>query len=269
MNTFLKTALSLTKIVALVALFYLFVSMLFSQNITQWLIGLFVLIFITVPTVFVIFFKDKLLPNHPKLASFWKVFKVIYIVSIILYVTMVSIGHWNVGELIKTKNTVNFINSKKITIDDVMGKNLPPAPNQEVNDSTIAGIDANNNYIRDDVELAIFQKYPNSAKIRSAELQYAQEIEDKLNNVFNNDTWVAMAKSENNGISCIVELSFDSYENTKDQIDESDSWTSEVENLVFNTPLRKEKRDTVDKLYQTSYIVGDGECDISPLSLPD
>jgi len=55
------------------------------------------------------------------------------------------------------------INSTVLTLADVMGENLPKKPDQILNDSTIAGIDANNNMIRDDVELAIFEKYPNSA----------------------------------------------------------------------------------------------------------
>ena len=53
-----------------------------------------------------------------------------------------------------------------------MGTNLPPQPYEPENDATVAGLDKNNNGIRDDVELAIFAKYPKSAKIRAAELQY-------------------------------------------------------------------------------------------------
>ncbi len=57
------------------------------------------------------------------------------------------------------------------------GKHLPLTPNKEENDATVAGIDNNGNGIRDDVELAIFAKYPNSAKIRAAELQYAMALQ--------------------------------------------------------------------------------------------
>ena len=50
-----------------------------------------------------------------------------------------------------------------------MGKNLPAQPDQKLNDSTIAGIDENKNGIRDDVELAIFKKYPDNAKTLETE----------------------------------------------------------------------------------------------------
>ena len=53
----------------------------------------------------------------------------------------------------KTEEAVLRIHAQKITLDDVMGTKLPPEPSQELNDSTIEGIDANQNGIRDDVEL--------------------------------------------------------------------------------------------------------------------
>lgn len=268
-NIFLKALISLGKILILSGLVYLFIGLLFIQNTTQLIIGFFILIFITLPTVFIFFFKEKYLSKHPKFITFWKIFRVIYVISIILYIFMTIFGMWRLNEQSKTQKAIEFINSKKITLDDVMGKNLPPVPDQKLNDSTIAGIDANKNYIRDDVELVIFQKYPDSAKIRAAELQYAQEIEDKIINVFNNDTWVAMAKKENNGISCIIDLSFSNYTDTKEQIYKSDDWMKEIENLVFNNDIRKQKRDGIDKFYQASYVVGDGKCDINILSLPN
>ena len=59
----------------------------------------------------------------------------------------------------KTNEQVAKIHNTKLTMDDVTGKNLPPDPGAEA-DKTIAGIDANKNGIRDDVELAIFKEYP-------------------------------------------------------------------------------------------------------------
>ena len=43
---------------------------------------------------------------------------------------------------------------------------------------TIAGIDANKNGIRGDMELAIFKQYPDSAKTRAVLLQYALAFTD-------------------------------------------------------------------------------------------
>ncbi len=55
----------------------------------------------------------------------------------------------------KTEEQVVKIHATKLIMDDVMGVNLPPDPGAEA-DKTVAGIDANKNGIRDDVELAIF-----------------------------------------------------------------------------------------------------------------
>ena len=268
MNIFLKSLVSLIKIIAICAVVYLTLLLFFAQNITQLGIDIFVLLFISLPTIFIIFFKKKFLAKYQKFNILWKIICVIYVISIILYVGLFILGTWHLGEKAKTQKAIDFINSRMITLDDVMGKNLPPEPDQKLNDSTIAGIDTNQNGIRDDVELAIFKKYPDSAKIRAAELQYAVELESELTNIFNNDTWVASAKTENNGISCLVDLCFHNYTDIKDQIHKSEDWEKEVEDLVFNTDARKQKRNEINK-YETSYVVGDGNCDINISSLPN
>ena len=241
---------------------YLTLELPFATNKIQLVIGFFVLIFITLPTIFIIFFKDNFLKKYPKFVIFWKVYRVFYAVIFVLYIAAWIFGVWHLSYIDKTQKTINFINSEKITLDDVMGKNLPPSPDQKINDSTVAGIDANKNYIRDDVELAIFKKYPNSARIRAADLQYAQELQLKLISVYNGDTWIASAKNENNGISCIVKTAFGEYSATRDQIDKSREWQGEVELLVFNTNIRQGRAEAIDK-YEKVYVVGDGQCDIS------
>jgi len=190
------------------------------------------------------------------------------VVFVVLFIGFAILGFWHKAQLKKTADAIERINARKIDLDDVMGKNLPPKPDQQLNDSTVAGIDANNNGIRDDVELAIFEKYPNSAKIRAAMLQYAQELQSEFSDIFNNDTWIAVAKDENNGISCLVDLAFGEYNNTVDQINKSKEWIEEIEKLVFNNDLRVKKREYI-KRYETAYAVGDGKCDISLSYLQD
>ncbi|MDP2648392.1 MAG: hypothetical protein Q8P19_00655, partial [bacterium] len=94
----------------------------------------------------------------------------------------------------KTADAVAFIKSRHITMADVDGQHLPPPPDPAEVDATVEGIDANQNGIRDDVELAIFKKYPNDARIRAAELQYAMTEQMYLTQVFNTETWKAVAE---------------------------------------------------------------------------
>ena len=102
-----------------------------------------------------------------------------------LYAVLVGFRTFVLFDEEKTAEAVAQIHAQKITLADVMGTTLPPAPDQAENDATVAGIDKNNNGIRDDVELAIFKKYPNSAKIRAAELQYAMALQLMLTKVTN------------------------------------------------------------------------------------
>lgn len=231
-------------------------------------IGLFVLIFITLPTIFLFFFKKKFLAKHPKFIKPWKIYRFFYIFFILVYIFFYILGTWHLNEVAKTKKAVDFINSEKITLDDVMGKNLPPIPDQKLNNSTISGIDANKNGIRDDVELAIFKNYPNSAKIRAAELQYAQALQLELTQVFNSETLVAVMKKQSRGIDCIGKTGPEDVSIKGLEI--INGRKKEVEDLILNTNLRKNTElDNLNK-YMVGYSSSSGnDCDIELSSLPN
>jgi hypothetical protein len=188
---------------------------------------------------------------------------------------MISLGLYRLYQKNQTEKAIEFINSKKITLDDVMGKNLPSEPDKKVNDSTIAGIDANKNYIRDDVELAIFKKYPNSAKIRAAELQYAQALQLELTQVSNSKTLVPVMQKEDYGSLCIGKTAPDvSLKDSREKIIAAlavgENRTKEVETLVLNTDSRIQRQSDIYKKYMTGYASLPGnECDIELSSLPN
>jgi len=209
------------------------------------------------PALFFLVFKTKYLVRHPKLLLTYKIARAFFIIWLIVFIGATI---WRMNYLNNTKAALDKINNARITMDDVMGTNLPPEPNKTLNDSTIAGFDVNNNGIRDDVELAIFAKYPDSAKIRAGMLQYAQEIQSNLTNVINSETWEAAFKDENNGMSCLMEVVFEKYPG--EEIKKSDEFLEEAENLVLNTELRKNKINEIKK-YEVSCAVGEGECDVS------
>ena len=105
-----------------------------------------------------------------------------------------------------TSVQVNKIHSTKLTLDDVMGKNLPPDPGTEAN-KTVAGIDVNKNGIRDDVELAIFKEYPNSAKTRAVLLQYALALQmEFIQPIVNKETVTEVVREENRANSCVADI---------------------------------------------------------------
>ena len=162
------------------------------------------------------------------------------------YVLLVIYDIQRLFDIDKTNGAVAAIHAQKITLADVQGTNLPPVPDQAEDDATVAGVDKNNNGVRDDVELAIFKKYPNSAKIRAAELQYAMALQLMLTKVSNSQIWKAAAIEVSRGAACIGET----VPNRDYKI--YVQRTEEVDALVLNTSLRKE---TNDKIYDftTSY----------------
>lgn len=159
-----------------------------------------------------------------------------------------------------TAATIAAIHAQRLTMADADGKHLPPQPDPKLVDATVEGIDANKNGVRDDVELAIFKKYPNDAKIRAAELQYAMDQQMYLTLVINTETWKAAAVQLDRGYQCIA----GTY--PRDDLNKlnivTNMRTSEVETLQYNTAARKLKREDVSKNI-TSYGLSDGDyCDV-------
>ncbi len=189
-----------------------------------------------------------------------KILTIIGIIFVVLFVGFASLGFYRMNEKNKTAETIERINSTKVTLDDVMGQNLPPKPDQLLNDSTIAGFDVNNNGIRDDVELAIFEKYPNSAKIRSAMLQYAQALQLELTEVFNSETLVKTIQKEGLAYRCLNRVNSE----------ELDNYEEEIRSLVLNTDIRNRKYSEDLKKYMATYsLLNDEPCDINLVSLPN
>lgn len=104
--------------------------------------------------------------------KFFRVLKWAFLVLLIAFFVLVGFRMSYLKKMDKINAQVEKIHNARITMDDVMGKYIPPDPGDEA-DKTIEGVDVNKNGIRDDVELAIFKKYPNSAKTRAVLLQYA------------------------------------------------------------------------------------------------
>ena len=181
-------------------------------------------------------------------------------IILVLYIGLViyRIPSYNAEQ--RSKDVVAQIHAQKLTTNDVDGKHLPPPPDPAKVDATVEGIDANANGIRDDVELAIFKKYPNSAKIRAAELQYAMTEQMFLVYVFDTGTWKAVAEEDGRASACIA-LTYPR-SNLEIFLQTVASRRKEVETLVFNTQARI---DAENAAYKFITSVGDApgkSCDI-------
>jgi hypothetical protein len=203
------------------------------------------------------------------LRKIWRFVRWPLLVLVVAYAVLVAFRIPAVGEKQRTADTIAAIQAQKITLSDVMGTALPPQPYEPENDATVAGLDKNNNGIRDDVELAIFAKYPHSAKIRAAELQYALDQQMMMTQVFNSETWIAAAQEDSRGYACIS----DSVPNSGDLNADMKivvSRINEVKALVFDIKMRQ---DAKDKAYNFTTSYGDlknvSDCDIDLNTLPN
>src|SRR3989338_1924113 len=165
-----------------------------------------------------------------------------------LYAVLVGFRTFVLFDEEKTNEAVAAIHAQKITLADVQGTNLPPIPDQAENDATVEGIDKNNNGIRDDVELAIFKKYPNSAKIRAAALQYASALQMELTKVFNSETLVAVIQQEGRASICLLDT----------------ETADELEKTIINTETRIRFQKEIYEKYMTSYALPNSNfCDVN------
>ncbi|PIP86685.1 hypothetical protein COW82_00775 [Candidatus Campbellbacteria bacterium CG22_combo_CG10-13_8_21_14_all_43_18] len=209
----------------------------------------------------------------------WKKFRVIakrtLFVIVGIYILLLMARLPSRSKEMKSQEIIDFINSQELAMEDVTGENLPPEPDPALADATIEGIDENDNWIRDDVEIEIFKRYSDDAVIRSAMLQYAMGMQLYLTQVFNSETWKAAVIQEGRGSGCVFDTSPDTSldKNTDEEIriavNIAFDRQKEVENLVFNTKKRNDRALEISKKYTTSYGPDNNveDCDIDPSTL--
>jgi hypothetical protein len=187
-------------------------------------------------------------------------------IIIILFITFIIIRFYHFKNLERDQKQIDIIHSTKIDLKDVTGENLPGIP--ESPDETIGGVDINSNGIRDDVELAIFGKYPDSAKTRAALLQYAQVWQMILTEDFNHEEIATeIAREDSRADACLADTISprESPESFRDYADllKIDEHIFFLENLQFNTEQRiKIKENFYKKVRSFSDIENKQKCDL-------
>lgn len=183
-----------------------------------------------------------------------------------IYVVLVIIRMFHFYNLDKTNEQVVKIHNTKLTMDDALGKNLPPDPGAEA-DKTVAGIDANKNGIRDDVELAIFKEYPDSAKTRAALLQYALALQmEVVQKIVNGGTVGAIANKQDRAFFCITKIIPGEGDEYKAMV-AIEKYNKSIFDKQFNTESRKIAHKQFYSNLKSGRIDDSVSCDIDPSSL--
>ena len=202
---------------------------------------------------------------------FKKILKWIGVVVVAGFVGLVIVRMFVLDAKEKTAEQVARIHATKLTIDDVFGKNLPVPSEVEGPpdyDATIAGVDANANGIRDDVELAIFKEYPNSAKTRAVLLQYALALQmEVVQPIVNEGTVTAVAEDSGRAHLCVGEIT--SRKDMAKFIEITERFYSFVETRQLNTEARKQAKKDFYRGNLGSYVSPDEICDLDLSTLPN
>jgi len=201
------------------------------------------------------------------MALFKKILKWVGIVIVGGFVVLVIVRMFVLDAKEKTEKQVTKIHATKLTLDDVMGKNLPPEPGAEA-DKTVAGVDANHNGIRDDVELAIFKEYPDSARTRAVLLQYALAFQMEVTQpMINAGTVGAVANEQDRAFFCSAKL-VDEKGGEGAVMTAIEKYGKFVSVLQFNNENReKAHKDFYSHL--ESGTTGESSCDIDLATLPN
>jgi hypothetical protein len=145
----------------------------------------------------------------------------------------------------KDKKALTLVKSIHLDEATIAGTNIPPVPDEKQNNATLLGIDSNKNYIRDDVELAIYAKYATSTQERVALLGYAQALGLRYYS-FWKDTEQIINDNVFSYSYCFEQVS--TVAKDSDSVYNRNLKTFQfVENLIFNT---KERKKVVTNYYE-------------------
>jgi len=130
-------------------------------------------------------------------------------------------------------------------VSPVSGRILPPEPDPAVNKATIAGVDSNNDGLRDDVERWLDATYGVDKKKLSGVRKYARERQKDIAEIelITQDTRLTYSKNSLKAIDCFLETHKDESWETQQGILEIISQTT------FNTLRRIKIKHESDKKF--------------------
>jgi hypothetical protein len=159
-----------------------------------------------------------------------------------------------------TKDTFSKTLPIEITISPF---SIPPEPNQVENDSTLLGVDTDENGVRDDIDRWIAFTQPTSAKARASLTEYAKDVQAFLRDA--NDKELSIRHSHEDTLSsrCVDYLL---------GLDVSISLEKQMRVLILNTYLRSEEYLKADGWLGGQIYGGEANkeaCSFNPDQLPN
>ncbi len=190
-----------------------------------------------------------------------KVIKRVVIGALVVYGLLVIV---RTGQLLHADDTakkVAAIHEIRLTLADVDGSKLPPEPNKAENDATVAGIDVNHNYVRDDVERWIFDHYTDQ-KERAVWMQWARAEAMVMTHTESKETLKAALGEEMRATGC--EKIYYDLPNSAQNLALVDSAEKGLIGELINTPQRNAAYVGALKNISSFGDIDGAQCDIFP-----
>lgn len=147
---------------------------------------------------------------------------------------------------------------------------LPPDPGP-AGKETLAGVDSNNNGVRDDVERYIAINHQDSAKVRAALMQFAVVAQSRLLDATDKQKSIQHGIESGKAIECIIYV----LGNDLVAVDMSDSMRRDLRPIILNTDARNKAYFAYDKQLGGQYFPGTpnseiaSACTFDPNTLPN
>lgn len=187
-----------------------------------------------------------------------KVIKYVLLVLFILYAAIVAVRVFQIKDEKREAEKVKQIHSIRLTMKDIDEANLPPAPDEAINNSTVAGVDVNQNYVRDDIERFIFEKYKTNEE-RAAWMQYARAESFVTTKANSKETLKEVLRESSRANDCTLDIYVDQEGMTLDKLN---AMSDPIEAMILNTELRKQAQDRALEYLTTSDVSNEESCDL-------
>lgn len=188
----------------------------------------------------------------------WKIIKWTVLVIVILYAALVAIRVKQINAEKIDAAKVKEIHSIRLTMKDIDEANLPPMPDEAINNATVEGVDVNKNYVRDDVERYIFEKYKTKEE-RAAWMQYARAMGFVMTKAESKETLKEVLKERDRADMCTLDI----YKKLDDMtLEKFDKMTGDIDAMMVNTKVRKTAENKAYNYLTVSSQSDDVSCDL-------
>ena len=149
------------------------------------------------------------------------------------------------------------LDDKRMSID---GATEPPEPDENINNSTLEGVDTNNDGIRDDIERMINRMFPSDSvsdyNLRNAYRQFAKAaLRINVKDLSKKDAMYGQNKISGATFCILYFYGINKSTKVKDPIERAKNNTDLISSKIYNTKSRLKNKKIADNIFAGQMIV--------------